>query len=97
RILNCVEAEQIFLFGSYAYGTPHKDSDYDFYVVLPDDSPLERREAINTIMLNISADYPPIDVLANYKEQFDDMSKLPTLMRTIINKGIKLYDRNGTH
>ena len=28
--------EKIFLFGSYAYGTPNKDSDYDFYVVLKD-------------------------------------------------------------
>jgi predicted nucleotidyltransferase len=26
--------EKIYLFGSYAYGTPHKDSDYDFFVVL---------------------------------------------------------------
>ena len=27
------ECEKIILFGSYAYGTPHKDSDYDFYKV----------------------------------------------------------------
>ena len=30
------DCEKIILFGSYAYGTPHKDSDYDFYVVLKD-------------------------------------------------------------
>jgi predicted nucleotidyltransferase len=96
RILDCVEAEQIFLFGSYAYGTPHKDSDYDFYVVLPDDSPLERGDAIDKIRLYLCAKkYPPIDVLANYKNQFDELSQLPTLARTIIRKGIKIYDRNG--
>jgi predicted nucleotidyltransferase len=28
-IINTVAVEQIYLFGSYAYGTPHKDSDLD--------------------------------------------------------------------
>ena len=30
--------EKIILFGSHAYGTPYKGSDYDFFVVLEDDS-----------------------------------------------------------
>jgi predicted nucleotidyltransferase len=33
-IVNAIPVEQIYLFGSYAYGTPHKDSDLDLYVVL---------------------------------------------------------------
>ncbi len=28
--------ERIYLFGSYAYGTPDKDSDFDFYLVFPE-------------------------------------------------------------
>jgi len=32
-IVNTVPVEQIYLFGSYANGTPHKDSDLDLYVV----------------------------------------------------------------
>jgi predicted nucleotidyltransferase len=35
-ILETVPAEAIFLFGSYAYGTPGEDSDLDIYVVVPD-------------------------------------------------------------
>jgi predicted nucleotidyltransferase len=27
--------EKIYLFGSHAYGTPTDDSDYDFYVLIP--------------------------------------------------------------
>ena len=30
-ILNTVPVEQIYLFGSYAYGNPHRDSDLDIY------------------------------------------------------------------
>ncbi|GHV93518.1 hypothetical protein AGMMS50268_40210 [Spirochaetia bacterium] len=38
-IVQAIPVEQIFLFGSYAYGKPHKDSDLDLYVVLRDDYP----------------------------------------------------------
>ena len=37
NVLKTVPAEAIYLFGSYAYGTPEKDSDLDIYVVVPDD------------------------------------------------------------
>ena len=37
-ILANVQAESIYLFGSYANGTPNKDSDFDIYVVVPDDT-----------------------------------------------------------
>jgi predicted nucleotidyltransferase len=33
-IKNTVPAERIYLFGSYAYGAPSKDCDYDFGILL---------------------------------------------------------------
>jgi len=36
-IVNAIPVEQIYLFGSHAYGNPQKDSDLDLYVVLKDD------------------------------------------------------------
>jgi predicted nucleotidyltransferase len=36
-ILNTVKTESIYLFGSHAYGAPTADSDFDLYVVIPDD------------------------------------------------------------
>jgi len=32
-IINAIPVEQIYFSGSYAYGTPHKDSDLDLYLV----------------------------------------------------------------
>jgi predicted nucleotidyltransferase len=32
-IVGAIPAEKIYLFGSYANGTPNEDSDYDIYVV----------------------------------------------------------------
>ena len=42
-ILSNVPVSEIYLFGSFAKGTEREDSDFDFYVVIPDDS--EMREA----------------------------------------------------
>jgi predicted nucleotidyltransferase len=44
-IVNAIPVEQIYLFGSYAYGTPHKDSDLDLYVVLKDGLPMRDLDA----------------------------------------------------
>ena len=38
KILNTVKVSKIYLFGSYARGTQTPQSDYDFYVVVPNDS-----------------------------------------------------------
>ena len=85
--------EKIFLFGSYAYGTPGKNSDYDFYVVLKDEAenPLLIMQKIYEYMCDTN--YVPVDVLANYQSHFDKRSVLPTLEGTIANKGVLLYER----
>ena len=85
--------EKIFLFGSYAYGTPNKDSDYDFYVVLKDgmENPLLVMQKIYEYMGDTN--YIPVDVLANYKSRFEWRSTQPTIERTIAEKGVVLYER----
>lgn len=94
-ILNTVgnDCEKIILFGSYAYGTPDKDSDYDFFVVLKDgtEKPIL---VLQNIYSNLAKnkDYTPVDVLANYKTVFDERSKLPAIERTIMQKGQVLYE-----
>ena len=88
---NC---EKIILFGSHAYGTPKETSDYDFFVVLKDNS-----EKPILVLQNIYRDlaqnpnYKAVDVLANYKSRFEARKKLPTIERTIDQKGTILYDR----
>jgi predicted nucleotidyltransferase len=87
------ECEKIILFGSYAYGTPHKNSDYDFYVVLKDSSenPILAMQKIYEYMCDTN--YIPVDILANHKSRFEWRSTQPTLERTIAKKGIVLYER----
>ena len=85
--------EKIFLFGSHAYGAPHKDSDYDFYVVLKDgtENPILVLQRIYEYMCDTN--YTAVDVLANYKSRFEWRSAQPTIERTIAKEGVVLYER----
>jgi predicted nucleotidyltransferase len=96
-IKNTVDCEKIYLFGSFAYGEPHKDSDLDFYVVLPDDSNLRPIEAMRKIHRNLSSvkRTMPVDVLAARSSRFAEMSALPTMERQIAREGVMLYEQDG--
>jgi predicted nucleotidyltransferase len=97
-ILNILgdDCEKIILFGSYAYGTPREDSDYDFYVVLKDEAgktPIIVMEDISVKLSNFIPNHKAVDVLANYKSHYEDWSQAPSLERVIARKGEVLYDR----
>ncbi|GHV82926.1 hypothetical protein AGMMS50212_02660 [Spirochaetia bacterium] len=91
-IVNTVPVEQIYLFGSYAYGTPHKDSDYDLYIVMKDDAPMRELDAMDAMGLAIAnVKTKATDLLALKLNRFLDRKTGPTLERTIAREGIKLY------
>ena len=86
--------EKIYLFGSYAYGTPHKDSDYDFYVVLNDACTEKALNVINRIYHNLNYTKGMyVDILSSCRNRFEDRSQLPTLERAVVNKGVLFYNR----
>jgi predicted nucleotidyltransferase len=87
------DCEKIILFGSYAHGTPGEGSDYDFYVVLKDNSEKPISVLQNIYRHMCDTGYTPVDVLADYRSQFDWRSSQPTLERTILNSGVVLYER----
>ena len=97
NILNTVgeTCEKIILFGSHAYGKPREDSDYDFFVVLKDDT--EKPILVLQRIYRSLAKKPmmtSIDVLANYKSRFEWRSMQPTIERRIASDGVILYERH---
>ena len=91
-IVKSIPIEKLYLFGSFAYGTPQKDSDFDFYAVIPNGS-IDPGDAIDDIYLSIGRiKNRPVDILAGTREIFERRSKHNTLERTIAKKGVVLYD-----
>ena len=93
-IRQAVPAERIYLFGSHAYGTPDKDSDYDLFVVIPDGElrPLEAAQKARRALSTINR-VTPVDILADYRSRFDERKLLNTLERKVWNEGVLLYER----
>jgi predicted nucleotidyltransferase len=91
-IVETVPVEQIYLFGSYAYGTPHKDSDLDLYLVFKDDLPMREMEALLAAGTAIDPiQTMPVDLLGLKLNRFLDRKTDATLERKIAREGVKLY------
>jgi predicted nucleotidyltransferase len=90
-ILHTVETEEIYLFGPYAEGIFSEDSDFDICVVIPDDSirPLEAMQIIGRALYQEQK--KPINILVRRASDFQQRKLLPTLERTIVQEGVRLY------
>ena len=94
-IRDAVDVSAIYLFGSYAYGVPNKDSDYDLCVVIPD-SDMRPVDAVKKIRRAI---YPvqsrPMDVVVYHRSKFTERQRSASLERKIAREGVLLYEQEG--
>ena len=91
-IINAIPVEQIFLFGSYAYGKPRKDSDLDLYVVLKDEVTMRDLDAGLQIRMAIARKKSmPVDIIAKKKKDFINRLDDITLERIVNRDGILIY------
>lgn len=88
---------QIILFGSYAYGTPTKDSDIDLYIVTKDDFTPQSFKENSQIFLDYSnkirslQNIIPIDIITHTKKMHEKFIALnSSFSREIIQKGVRL-------
>ena len=92
--LKPLQLDKVILFGSYAYGTPHKNSDIDLYVVTNDDfipqSYKEKRALVWKVsqsILEIRKKYA-IDLLVHTKKMHEKFIELQSsFSKEIIEKG----------
>src|SRR5947199_3639456 len=80
--------EQIILFGSHAYGTPHADSDVDILVVMKC-----RHELDQAVKISLGADPPfPLDIIVRTPHKLAwRLKEGDWSLREIITKGRALY------
>jgi len=91
-IVNSIAVEQIYLFGSHAYGNPRKDSDLDLFIILKDEVNLREIEAAIKIRQSISEyQVMPVDLIVIKNSRYQERKNSPTLERKIAREGILLY------
>ena len=93
-IIGAVPVVKLYLFGSYANGTSNDNSDFDFYVVIPNEG-LRPVEAVQSIYRSFRGmKRKPMDILAGTVDTFERRSKQITLEHTIANEGVLLYEKS---
>jgi len=92
-ILEKVPTDQIWLFGSYAYGTPNKNSDIDIYIVMKDDAQMRELDAMAEVHGGRFERRmrKPVDLLAMKLNRFEDRATAATIERKIKREGVKIY------
>ncbi|MEK7674613.1 MAG: nucleotidyltransferase domain-containing protein [Verrucomicrobiota bacterium] len=91
RLVAEFQPEQIWLFGSHAWGTPNEDSDVDLMVIVPssDERPIRRMQRAHRCLRGIAF---AKDVLVNTRSEFDRYRHLTaSLSHKIFEQGRKLY------
>jgi len=91
RIVAAIKPEKVFLFGSYAWGDPHPDSDLDLFVIVASsDQPAYRRaRAVYRCLRGIGV---PVDVVVQTRDEVARSSKVATsLSRKVLEQGTLLY------
>ena len=91
RLVAEFQPEQIWLFGSHAWGTPTVDSDVDLRVILPqsDERPIRRDQRAQKCLGRLAV---PADVLVRTRGEVNRYKHLrASLYHQVLNQGRKLY------
>ncbi len=91
RLKSEFQPEEIWLFGSHAWGVPTEDSDVDLKVIVPssDERPIRRMQRAQRYLRGIGF---AKDVLVNTRPEFDRCRHLPaSLSHRVLEQGRKLY------
>jgi predicted nucleotidyltransferase len=100
--LKTLHPDKIILFGSYAYGTPHDDSDIDLIVVTHDDFMPANYQEKTTVYLRVSHVLDeikkafPIDLIVYTAPMYRKFVELGSLFsKEILQQGIVLYENDN--
>jgi predicted nucleotidyltransferase len=67
-----IRVEQLILYGSFAYGTPHEGSDIDLIVISDNFAPLGFWERIDVLANAICEVFEPIEAIAMTRTEWEN-------------------------
>ena len=89
KIKEITPATKIYLFGSYAYGTPNEDSDIDLCILTDENK--RKLEILREIRRNIGDINYPLDILVYKTDEFKERVNNKYIMESkIYNDGVEI-------
>lgn len=91
RLVAEFQPEQIILFGSHAWGTPTKDSDLDFWVIVSDSKESQHARAVRAYGC-LTGLGVPTDLLVKTREEAERFRNVrASLAHKVFERGRVLY------
>jgi predicted nucleotidyltransferase len=96
QIVEKCDPEKVILFGSYAYGNPHNDSDIDLFVIM---KPTGAEETTHQRIMNVraAAKIPllPMDVIVRTPQEVEARLAIGDFfIKEILDRGKVLFQRD---
>ena len=97
EIVKRCDPEKVILFGSYAYGTPHQDSDVDLFVIMkPRDAEETNHERIMCVRAAAKINFLPLDAIVRTPEEIEKRLAMGDyFIREILDRGKVLFQRDS--
>jgi predicted nucleotidyltransferase len=91
QVADRFQPDKIILFGSYAYGAPHIDSDVDVLVIMP-----ARNQIDQAVKISLAIDPPfPLDIIVRTPHTMQwRLAVGDSFLREIMSEGQVLYEKN---
>src|SRR5262245_41212767 len=91
QIAERFQPEKIVLFGSYAYGRPHAESDVDLLVIMPTSNPIAQ-----SVRISVALDWPfSLDLIVRTPKQIERGLREDDpdwFLKEVMEKGKVLYE-----
>jgi predicted nucleotidyltransferase len=93
RIVKAFHPDKVILFGSYAYGVPHTDSDVDILVIMASEETMTQR--IIRVKDVAKVRFLPMDMLVYTPAEIEQRLAIGDFfIREVLEKGKVLYTRD---
>ena len=91
KLVDQIKPIGVYLFGSFANGTAHADSDFDFYIIVDDNEKDLHAVATSAYKAIRGVKQRPVDILVGTKSRFDERKNQFTVENEVFHKGVLLY------
>lgn len=82
---------RVYLFGSFADGTNQEQSDFDFYIVMPDGTTDIANVTTRAYRSIRRIKRRPVDIIVGTESRFNERRNMPTVENEVFRKGVLLY------
>ena len=92
KLIEQVNPICIYLFGSFARGTAHAESDLDFYIIVDDGEKDLHAVAASAYKAIRGVKQHPVDILVGTKSRFDERKNQFNVENEVFHNGILIYE-----